>query len=440
MIHASTTSDVTLLSRDSSQEVPFDLRDLIYSRTDERGVILAGNEAFRQLSGYGWDELIGAPHRVVRHPDMPKGFFHLFWQLLKSGTPAVGYVKNRAQDGRHYWVLAAAVPYEGGYFSVRMKPTTPLFATIREEYARMRRREEAESLTPEASAALLCDRLRERGFPTYASFMTRALQDETTARDHALGRTADKDTAYLVTLVSALAATLEEQTRLIGLFDNLKLLPVNMRLIAARLEPQGGPISQISMNYKTSFDNISERLSNFVTGEGNICGRMEAAISRSLVLTNCSRLYAEMAEHIRRPSGSYQGEENRQEHAFADRLGAEGHTRAASALTEAGRLAADLIAAAFEVRRLVLGLDTIRILGRVESRRDRVLEAACSATLDQIDLVQAQISQSLHSLSSRALAIQTSLSMINAHQDRVGTASAAAPSLPTTASRRVAAQ
>ena len=70
-------------------------------------------------------------------------------------------------------------------------------------------------------------------------------------------------------------------------------------------------------------------------------------------------------------------------------------------------------AAAFEIRRMVLGLDTIRILGRVESRRDHVFEAACSATLDQIDSVQAEISESLQSLSNLAVAIQTSLTLIN---------------------------
>ena len=346
MIQVTPLTDYGSSPRDAGQEVPFDAKDLLYSRTDRRGVIESGNDVFEALSGYPMAEMIGAPHRIIRHPDTPRGFFHVFWQFLNAGEPAVGYVKNRSKDGRYYWVLAAAVPCEGGFFSVRLKPTTTLFNTIRGEYARLRRREEAEKLSPEDSAQLLLDRLRELGFHSYPEFMSQALQDETAARDAFLGRPADKVATHLFGLVSALSNALKEQTRLVGLFDSLKLLPVNMRLIAARLEPQGGPISQISMNYKTSFDNISERLSNFVTGEGNICGRMEAAISRSLVLTNCSRLYAEMAEHIRRPSGSYQGEENRQEHAFADRLGAEGHTRAASALTEAGRLAADLIAAA----------------------------------------------------------------------------------------------
>jgi aerotaxis receptor len=121
------------LSADTGREAPFTADELIYSRTDDRGVILAGNEVFQRLSGQDWRELIGAPHRIIRHPDMPKGFFHLFWQQLKNGEPAVGYVKNRSKDGGHYWVLANAIPCPGGYFSIRMKPSSPLFDKVREE-------------------------------------------------------------------------------------------------------------------------------------------------------------------------------------------------------------------------------------------------------------------------------------------------------------------
>ncbi len=99
-----------LPSAETGREVPFTADELIYSRTDSRGVIQAANTVFRRLSGFDWPDLIGAPHRIIRHPDMPKGFFHIFWDQLKKGEPAVGYVKNRCSDGRHYWVLANAIP------------------------------------------------------------------------------------------------------------------------------------------------------------------------------------------------------------------------------------------------------------------------------------------------------------------------------------------
>lgn len=403
-------------SPDAGQEVPFDLHELIYSRTDERGVILSANDVFERLAGHGWRDLIGAPHRLIRHPDMPKGFFNIFWHLLSSGEPAVGYVKNRSKDGRYYWVLAAAIPCAGGYFSVRMKPGSPLFHLMRAEYAKLRRREEIESLAPEVSANALRARLMELGYRNYREFMSLALQAEMQLRDSGLGRSADRVTDNLSGLVEAMTNALSEQGRLVGLFANLKLLPVNMRLIASRLEPQGGPISQISMNYKTSFDNISERLTSFVTGENNICGRMDNAVRRSLVLSNVARLHLEMSQTIRnpQPDGRAEGEEQRKEHRIVEQLGQTSNDRMRDSLTEAARLAANLIASAFEIRRMVLGLDTIRILGRVESRRDPVFENACSATLDQIDSVQAEISASLQNLSNLAVAIQTGLTLITA--------------------------
>lgn len=413
MIQVNQSTTFANAPRDAGQEMPFDLRELIYSRTDERGVIQAANDVFGRLAGFTFRELIGAPHKVIRHPDMPKGFFHLFWQYLKAGEPAVGYVKNRSKDGRYYWVLAAAIPCDGGYFSVRMKPNSALFHTIRAEYARLRRREETENLSGEASAAILLERLKELGFYSYPEFMSHALQEESAARDAGLGRPADKVASHLTGLVTALTDALKEQTRLVALFDSLKLLPVNMRLIAARLEPQGGPISQISMNYKTSFDNISERLTKFVTGEANICARMDTAVRRGLILTNCARLHLEMSHHIRRPKPDGTMDERRKEHLIVEKLGSDSLQRVQVSLADAANLAASLIAAAFEIRRMVLGLDTIRILGRVESRRDHVFEAACSATLDQIDSVQAEISESLQSLSNLAVAIQTSLTLIN---------------------------
>ncbi|MBN8294271.1 PAS domain-containing protein [Rhodobacter sp. NTK016B] len=412
MSQSSTSPSYAQAVRESGQDMPFDTEELIYSRTNERGLIQSANTVFQRLSGFEWRELIGAPHKIVRHPDMPKGFFHIFWQYLKAGEPAVGYVKNRSQDGRYYWVLAAAIPCDGGYFSVRMKPSSPLFHQIRNEYARVRRREEAENLSSEKAAELLLERLHDMGFQSYAEFMSTALQNETNARNQALNRQPDKTATHLSELVGALTKALEEQARLVKLFDSLKLLPVNMRLIAARLEPQGGPISQISMNYKTSFDNISERLTNFVTGEKNICGQMDAAVRRALVLANCARLHLEMSEHIRRPPPSFEGEEQRREHLIVQELGVQSETQVEASLDEAGKMAAQLIASAFEIRRLVLGLDTIRILGRVESRRDDTFEAACSATLDQIDTTQSEITESLQNLSSLAVVIQTSLSMI----------------------------
>jgi aerotaxis receptor len=89
--------------------------ELIISRTDLRGIITYANETFAQISGYEVDELMGKPHNIVRHPDMPKSVFKELWQSLKEGIKWEGAVKNLRKDGGFYWVWAeiSAVEKDG---------------------------------------------------------------------------------------------------------------------------------------------------------------------------------------------------------------------------------------------------------------------------------------------------------------------------------------
>ncbi|MDX5445171.1 MAG: methyl-accepting chemotaxis protein [Zoogloeaceae bacterium] len=102
------------------------LRDdiAIISHTDERGIIEFCNEDFLEASGYTRDELVGQPHNILRHPDMPGEAFRDLWSTVKSGRPWTGVVKNRCKNGDHYWIRATVTPRpDGGYTSVRVKAT-----------------------------------------------------------------------------------------------------------------------------------------------------------------------------------------------------------------------------------------------------------------------------------------------------------------------------
>ncbi len=96
----------------------------IVSRTDIHGNILSANEAFIEASGFEWKELVGKPHNILRHPDVPEAVFKDFWTTLQAGKPWSQIVKNRRKNGDHYWVIAKATPvFEKGvitgYMSVR---------------------------------------------------------------------------------------------------------------------------------------------------------------------------------------------------------------------------------------------------------------------------------------------------------------------------------
>lgn len=115
----------------------------IYSTTDPKGRITSANDLFVELSGFARDELVGQPHNIVRHPDMPPEAFADMWDALKSGRPWNGYVKNRRKDGGYYWVHAFASPVrrEGsviGYESVRRRAPKEIVRAVEQGYARVR--------------------------------------------------------------------------------------------------------------------------------------------------------------------------------------------------------------------------------------------------------------------------------------------------------------
>lgn len=102
--------------------------EYIVSKTDTKGQITYVNSTFMEISGFSAEDVIGAHHNIVRHPDMPPAAFGDLWKTLKSGKPWRGMVKNRCKNGDYYWIEANANPiYEDGritgYMSLRTKPT-----------------------------------------------------------------------------------------------------------------------------------------------------------------------------------------------------------------------------------------------------------------------------------------------------------------------------
>lgn len=113
--------------------------DMIVSKTDLKGIITYVNEDFIRISGFTERELLGQPHNIVRHPDMPEEAFADLWSSLKAGRPWTGYVKNRCKNGDYYWVLANATPIREngqitGYMSVRTAPSRAEIAEVERLY------------------------------------------------------------------------------------------------------------------------------------------------------------------------------------------------------------------------------------------------------------------------------------------------------------------
>ncbi|GLR63823.1 methyl-accepting chemotaxis protein [Marinospirillum insulare] len=123
----------------TQKEYPVRPDTAIISHTDALGNIVYVNDEFVEYAGFERSELIGEPHNIIRHPDMPREAFRDFWATLKKGRAWQGIIKNRRANGDHYWVKATATPLKnGGYMSVRLKATEQEIKDATALYARMR--------------------------------------------------------------------------------------------------------------------------------------------------------------------------------------------------------------------------------------------------------------------------------------------------------------
>lgn len=152
--------------------------DFIVSKTDLKGRITYGNRIFIEFSGYTEEELLGAQHNIVRHPDMPRAVFKLLWDTIRGGQECFAYVKNMAKDGSFYWVFANVTPsydQQGnviGYLSVRRKPKPEVVRVVASLYQQMldtERQADAQNAIA-ASSRLLTDLLVEKGM-SYEEFI-----------------------------------------------------------------------------------------------------------------------------------------------------------------------------------------------------------------------------------------------------------------------------
>ncbi len=156
-------------------EVPVDPKKEIMSETDASGVIIYANENFVELSGYPEEELVGKPHSVVRHPDMPKTVFRLLWNALKAGKSYKAIVKNRRKDGKYYWVYSEYKPLYNqkkeirGYRSNRRPVPKKAIESVETLYKKLIDLEKTKS---EKDAEMFLElKLHNDGYHDYAEFV-----------------------------------------------------------------------------------------------------------------------------------------------------------------------------------------------------------------------------------------------------------------------------
>lgn len=345
----------------SDVEAHFDVKDLIISRTDERGLIQSFNDIFQKIAKYPADTLKGAPQNIVRHDDMPKGVFYLLWQTIQAGEPIGAYVKNMSADGSFYWVYATVLPIEGGYLSLRMKPTGRYLEKVIPLYQTLRQAEKEENLTPDASAERLLAAVRAMGFADYTEFMGLAMYDEATSRDRLLGRH-DRSVCDMLSEMLDETRKMETQAGAVeSTFKNTHQIHHNMRLVAGRLEGSGGPISVISGNHRMMTQSLEANLARFSSHSTVGAG----AIRLALLMTGVAVLIKEAASALEaeRDNGLFdRADELRRLRNLAHDYGCQS-AHEARAFSERARRFGDQCN---DMRRMMSGLELTRIMCKIE--------------------------------------------------------------------------
>lgn len=345
-------------------EAPFQLSELFFSRTDERGKIMAGNSVFQRISQYEWSELLHKPHNVIRHHHMPRGVFWLLWDRLRKGMVTGAYVKNRAKDGRYYWVYAIITPTDAGYLSVRVKPSSCVHSTIEAEYARLLEQEASHALSPAQSAEMLMSRLQELGFRDYSAFMSHALAAEISARNVALQRESDRLMGCFEVLMACAQSLISGATGISEGYRSYQFVPLNLLVQAGRLGHAGSAIGTISSNYSLLSDEIRTGLVSFV----EVATRVSATICEGAFLLGTARLQQEVValfeaepqqpeiEHAREMALLTSQQQCYHENALE---------KLESIRGEVDRFHQQMM----DLKRLASGLSAIRVMGKVESGR-----------------------------------------------------------------------
>jgi len=141
--------------------------DFIVSKTDLKGRITYVNKIFMEMGEYSEKELLGKPHSIIRHPDMPKAVFKLLWDMVQNSEEIFAYVLNKTKNGNDYWVYANVTPSKDktgravGYYSVRRMPNRSALDIIKPLYSQMLSAERSGGV--DAGTKILMDVLKEKG-------------------------------------------------------------------------------------------------------------------------------------------------------------------------------------------------------------------------------------------------------------------------------------
>lgn len=393
--------------RPESGEAPFGIDEIFFSHTDDRGIIKSGNFLFQKISHYSWDELLGAPHKIIRHEDMPKGVFHLLWQTIQAGKPMGAYIKNRTKDQLEYWVFAVVLPYNGGYLSVRIKPSTEVLNKVVKLYSGALEKEKDGTHSAAESSDYIVAGIQEMGFSDYAAFCSHVLAQELSSRDALLKRSASTSKDRFQSMLNAASDLQEETAGLSQAFEAIGTIPTNLRVIATRLEAAGGAISVLSQNYWAMSQEISGWFNNFVADPRSDFAKIRDTIDECWMLHCTARILHEAATDFERERRQLGTIETDTEKKSLDQLATEQTALANKGLKKIAEEAERIATAITVMRRYISGLSMTRVMCKIESARLPRGGDSLSDIIEQLGAFQGTINRQLGTIENMSRNIQS---------------------------------
>lgn len=409
-----------------SKEVPFEPDELFFSTTDLRGMIEFGNDVFIRISGYPSETILGAPHNIIRHPDMPRSVFKLFWETLKTDKPIGAYVKNLAADGRYYWVFAFAFPVNHGYLSIRFKPSSLIFDRVQEIYSQVLKREKESSM--DEGENLLFELIKKQGFQHYEDFMVHAAIQELNARDKTLKASTDLSNSsndHVIQEISEItartASTLDVNFAKISAyqksnevfsgsvsmledeFTKLKFLSINMKILAGNFGDEAVTLGVISEEFSKLANKIEVQLETFSSFVTELYGVIkECSLHLAALKTQMTMVDFFVKESINKFSSSenaFSGMLQNRE-VFISLFAYSIKTLTSELFVLQNRLNA-ITTQIKEIQKFISGLEVIKQIGAIESARTDEVKKSFDYYLTEMDSFISLLTRTISTLNEQ---------------------------------------
>ncbi|AFY00997.1 PAS domain-containing protein [Bdellovibrio bacteriovorus] len=434
----------------TQSESPFGFDEFFFSTTDKRGVIRYGNDVFVRVSVYPKETMLGAPHSLIRHPDMPRAVFKEFWNFLNQGKAVGAYVKNLAGNGSYYWVYAFAFPIGDGYLSVRFKPSSELFSVVQGLYADVLAFEQQEHSLEESHQYLLA-KIQKAGFTDYENFMMKAVMEELKSRAAQVleseTRSSSAHGAGQITAVTSSATRKLNDVfdklrdfqganqsldgamgRLDQGFQQLKFISINMKIAAAKFGEMAASLGVVSHEFSVLSGTIEKHLGGLAGFVQELSGVIQKCVLRAAAL-NVQMLMVDF--FVRESIAKLASSENafdemlQNQKAFSD-LFAQYCQNLDKEFSELKKSLSAISFEMLEVAKFVTGLEVVRQMGAIESARTTEIKNSFTHYLEAMDdFIQllrestGEIGRGVTSLTSNSEFIVSSIRNISGNVDQI---------------------